>query len=101
MGAGIRGSSLRRLNESAVERQVFFTAGAPTSCDRPAAAAPAKWRRWRRSVASAKRKYKISNEVEGDKSFEAMTWLCDCNFPRHSIIFIVHAEFVIVNEVVL
>jgi len=44
---------------------------------------------------------RFSNNFKVTQSCEAMTSLFDGNFPPRSIIFIAHAEFVIVNGVML
>ena len=63
----------------------------------PAEAAPAKWR----AAESANWKYKILTKSKVTQSCDAMTWLFDCNVNRHSTVIIAHAEFVIVNGVML
>jgi len=53
------------------------------------------------AAASANWKYKILTKSKVTQSCDAMTWLFDCNVNRHSTVIIAHAEFVIVNGVML
>jgi len=74
-------------NESAAARRPALAGGGGAS--KMAAAASANW------------KYKILTKSKVTQSCDAMTWLFDCNVNRHSTVIIAHAEFVIVNGVML
>ena len=65
----------------------------------PAVSTPTRWRR--RWAAQRTENTRFSTKFKVTHPYETMTWLFDCNFPQHSIIFIGQDEFVTANWVML